>query len=97
MAGSAGGALNTGYYVDYIDWDQGYANPIDDWGTLIPGLPHNRLLVTILQAMGLQPADYERAGQLGYGIAQYIDTPYNWPRSYDLSQIGAPLPGLMVS
>jgi len=97
MAGGAGGALNTGWYADYIDWDQSYANPIAAWGTLIPGLPHTRLLVTALQAMGLSPADYERNGQPGYGHRTYIDTPYNWPRNYDLSQLGVPLPGLMAS
>ncbi|MDP3235422.1 MAG: DUF1552 domain-containing protein [Myxococcales bacterium] len=96
MAGSAGGALRTGNYLDYIDWDQSYANPLTGWGVLIPGLPHNRLLVTVLQAMGLRPADYERGGRAGYGHHQYIDTPYNWPRSYDLTQIGQPLPGLMA-
>jgi hypothetical protein len=37
------------------------------WGCLIPGLPHNRLLVTIMQALGLVPADYERDGLPGYG------------------------------
>jgi hypothetical protein len=96
MAGSAGGALRTGNYVDYIDWDQSYANPINEWGVLIPGIPHNRLLVTILRAMGLSPADYESGGRVGYGLQQYVETPYNWPRNYDLSQIGEPLPGLWV-
>jgi hypothetical protein len=96
LAGSAGGRLKTGYYIDYIDWDQSYANPIVDWGVLIPGQPHNRLLVTILQAMGLQPADYERNGITGYGHNDYIDSPYNWPKNYDLTQIGLPLPGIWV-
>jgi hypothetical protein len=96
LAGSAGGKLKTGQYIDYIDWDQGYANPIPNWGVLIPGLPHNRLLVTILQAMGLQPSDYESGGTAGYGINKIIDPPYNWPSSYDMTQIGVPLPGIMA-
>jgi hypothetical protein len=73
LAGNAGGALSSGNYVDYSDRSKG---PLDgcDGGTglfnITPGDPlfsnnyygmtYNRLLVTILQAMGLTPADYER-------------------------------------
>jgi hypothetical protein len=96
LAGSAGGALRTGQFLDYIDWSGDYANPIPGWGTLIPGLPHNRLLVTMLQAMGLAPEDYERDGQPGYGHTDLINTPYNWPGDYDMSLIGSPLPGLLI-
>lgn len=95
MAGSAGGALRTGYYADYIDWSQQYANPIPEWGVLSPGIPHNRWLVTMLQAMGLRPQDYERGGAPGYGHGQAISTPYNWP-GWDTSQLGSPLPGIVV-
>jgi hypothetical protein len=95
MAGGAGGAIKTGYYVDYIDWTQSYANPIEGWGVLSPGLPTNRWLVTILQAMGLSPADYERNGTPGYGNTKLIDAPYNWPTP-NTSQIGAPLPGIFA-
>ena len=95
-AGSAGGAIRTGQYLDYIDWDQEYANPIDDWGVLSPGLPHNRWLVSMMQAMGLPPSDYEASPGAGYGYTGIIDPPYNWPGSYDMSQIGMPLPGLMT-
>jgi hypothetical protein len=96
LAGSAGGALTTGHYVDYIDWTVDYANPIDWWGVLIPGLPHNRLMVTLLQAMGLSPADYERDGRRGYGLTEMFANPYNWPEDYDMSRIGEPLPGLFA-
>ncbi|MFO0727777.1 MAG: DUF1552 domain-containing protein [Myxococcota bacterium] len=95
MAGSAGGALRTGYYVDYIDWRQDYANPIPGWGTLSPGVPHNRWMVTILQSMGLSPSDYESGGRPGYGWDQLSDTPYNWP-GYTNPQLGVPLPGITV-
>ena len=95
LAGSAGGALRTGYYVDYTQLDHDYANPILPWGVLIPGIPHNRLLVTILQAMGLEPADYERDGRPGYGHFERFGGPYRWPDdAYDMTQIGAPLPGI---
>ena len=62
MAGGAGGAIKTGYYVDYSQMTNKYANAgLLPWGVLIPGLPYNRLYATILQAMGLEPADYETA------------------------------------
>ncbi|MBX7116127.1 MAG: DUF1552 domain-containing protein [Myxococcaceae bacterium] len=95
-AGSAGGKLRTGHYLDYIDWNQSYANPISSWGTLIPGLPHNRLLATALQAMGVKPEEYERNGVPGYGESVFVDTPYNWPKDYDMSLLGTPLPGWYI-
>lgn len=96
IAGSAGGALTTGYYVDYSQMDNDYANAgVMPWGVLIPGLPHNRLLVTILQAMGLEPADYERDGISGYGHNEIFFEPYNWPAdAYVAGDIGKPLPGI---
>ncbi len=97
LAGGAGGCLQTGYYVDYSDLEGDYANPIMPWGVLIPGLPHNRLLVTILQAMGLTPADYERGGLPGYGHTERFLGPYNLADSaYDFGAIGSPLPGIFL-
>jgi hypothetical protein len=96
MAGAAGGALKTGLYVDYSQMTNKYANAgLLPWGVLIPGIPYNRLYVTILQAMGLKPSDYETPGQPGYGYADIFDGPYNWPAdAYDMTQIGTPLPGI---
>jgi hypothetical protein len=95
LAGGAGGCLKTGYYVDYTNLEGDYANPILPWGVLIPGVPHNRLLVTILQSMGLAPSDYERDGMSGYGHREMFDGPYNLPASaYAMDQIGVPLPGI---
>jgi hypothetical protein len=96
IAGSAGGALTTGYYVDYTQMDNDYVNPgVMPWGLLIPGIPHNRLMVTILQAMGLEPADYERDGLAGYGHNEQFNGPYNWPAdAYVMADIGKPLPGI---
>jgi hypothetical protein len=96
LAGGAGGALETGYYVDYTQLDHDYANAgLMPWGVLIPGIPHNRLLVTILQAMGLSPGDYERDGRPGYGHNEFFPGVYNLEASaYDMSTIGEPLPGI---
>lgn len=96
LAGSAGGALTTGHYVDYTQIDSDYVNAgVMPWGVLIPGIPHNRLMVTILQAMGLQPGDYERDGLAGYGHNEQFAGPYNWPSdAYVMGDIGKPLPGI---
>jgi hypothetical protein len=94
LVGSAGGALNTGRYIDYIDWDQ----PVkfhQEKGPVIEGVPYNRLLVSLLQAFGLSPEDYERNGQPGYGSTSTNGRdPSAWPTDYDLSNIGQVLPGI---
>lgn len=94
LAGSAGGFIQPGRYLDYIDWDgQSYFAQED--GNVIKGIPHNRFLVTVLQAMGLSPADYETGGQAGYGSTSTSGRdPSLWPTDYDLSQIGNILPGI---
>jgi Protein of unknown function (DUF1552) len=96
LAGGAGGAIETGHYVDFTQMTNDYANPILPWGILVPGVQHNRLMVTILQAMGLTPDDYEQ-GTPGYGHAVEFNGPYNWPAdAYASSPIDEPLPGIFV-
>jgi hypothetical protein len=94
LAGSAGGFIKPGRYLDYIDWDgKSYFSQED--GNVIKGIPHNRFLVTLLQAMGLAPADYERGGQAGYGSTSTNGRDPNlWATDYDLSQVGQILPGI---
>src|SRR5690606_27662492 len=94
LAGSAGGYLKPGRYLDYIDWD-GRAYFSQEDGNVIKGIPHNRFLVTALQAMGLSPEDYERDGQAGYGSTSTSGRDGElWPVDYDLSQVGEILPGI---
>jgi hypothetical protein len=94
LAGSAGGYLKTGRYLDYIDWD-GHAYFSQEDGNVIKGIPHNQFLVTVLQAMGLSPADYEQNGQPGYGSTSTSGKPANlWATDYDLSKVGEILPGI---
>lgn len=96
-AGSAGGVLTTGNYLDYIDWN-GRAYFSQEDGNVIRGIPHNQFLVSVLQAMGLSPEDYERGGQPGYGSTDVqTKDPNLWATDYDLSTVGNPLPGLMKS
>lgn len=96
-AGSAGGVLTTGNYLDYIDWN-GRAYFSQEDGNVIRGIPHNQFLVSVLRAMGLSPEDYERGGQPGYGSTDVqTKDPNLWATDYDLSTVGNPLPGLMKS
>jgi Protein of unknown function (DUF1552) len=98
LAGGAGGHLSTGHYVDYTQMASDYANEgLRPWGVIIPGIPHNRLMVTILQAMGLSPADYEQGGAPGYGHAAVFDAAYGvGPEYYAMADIGKPLPGIFT-
>jgi hypothetical protein len=75
LAGNAGGALSSGHYLDYSDrttpergvdggGDNGRPRFNNDPSSLsfsnnYQGVSYNRLLVTILQAMGMQPSEYE--------------------------------------
>jgi hypothetical protein len=96
IAGSAGGAIRTNRYIDYSKWQGEYANPIEH-GVLIPGLPHNRFLVTCMQAMGLRPEDYEEGGTPGYGSQASVEPADGWATSdWELDEIGNPLPGVLT-
>jgi hypothetical protein len=75
LAGNAGGSLTSGNYIDYANatlesggtqrraWSgadsfsdsAGSSTFSNNW----IGVPYNRLMVTILQAMGITPAEYE--------------------------------------
>jgi hypothetical protein len=69
------------------------SRPEDD--NVIEGIPHNRFLVTVLQAMGLEPGDYESEGQAGYGATNTDGKDPNlWPVNYDFGQVGEILPGI---
>lgn len=97
VAGSAGGAVRTNRYIDYSKWDGTYANPIPQ-GVLIPGVPHNRFLVTCLQAMGLTPLDYEQPDVPGYGSQAVVSAPNGLSAdSWDFTEIGKPLPGVLTA
>jgi hypothetical protein len=94
LAGSAGGYLKTGRYMDYIDWNgKTYFGQMG--GTVIKGIPHNQFCNTVLQAMGLSPADYERSGVRGFGERRTTNkNPDRWATDYDFGKIGQVLPGI---
>ena len=95
-AGGAGGCVATGSYLDYIEWDsQLYFS--QNGGHVIRGIPHNQFLVSALQAMGLEPTDYERDGTPGYGQRETVGKDDNlFATDYNFANIGTPLPGYMV-
>ncbi len=97
LAGSAGGAIKPGRFIDYIDWDGRayFGGPVQMGAIVIAGIPHNRFCVSVLQAMGLSPADYERSGIPGFGERALINKPASTHATeYDFGKIGQPLPGL---
>jgi hypothetical protein len=99
LAGSAGGRFATGRYIDYrqVEPDGTGAPILYDAGgspanipTDFRGRPYNSLLISILQGMGLQPADYEQGGP---GIGDYGG---NYQDQYSIADGQQPLPGLDV-
>lgn len=68
LAGNAGGALTSGRYIDYSNRAEGTYEGADNFSSdpnsptfsnNYVGVNYNRLLVTLLQAMGMTPAEYE--------------------------------------
>lgn len=100
-AGSAGGYLKTGSYCDYRNISDSKKWSFDIGGSGKPGafgprteytgLTHRRWLATILQAMGVPPAEFEKGGARGYGTT-FVDA--NQSAFYDLSKDSDLLPFL---
>lgn len=92
LAGGAGGAFATGRYLDYrrlgqaIQFD--YQGSPAEVPTDFIGRPYNSLLISILQAMGLDPSDYETGGA---GLGDYSGI-YNG--QYTVADGQKPLPFL---
>ncbi|MEM6926526.1 MAG: DUF1552 domain-containing protein [Myxococcota bacterium] len=61
VAGSAGGQLRTGYYIDYRK--DGHLSDREP-----RGIPMSNLLVTFMNCFGLGSGDYEAGGEAGYGF-----------------------------
>jgi len=94
IAGSAGGYLKTGRYIDYIDWNRSVKFSQHN-GMVIEGVPYNRLLVTLLQAFGLAPADYETTAGQGYAETSTVGKSADaFAVDYDFAEIGKGLPDI---
>lgn len=67
-AGSAGGTLRTGQYVDYRNLaNDGFGTSANTSERMYPGLSYSQWLGNVLQAMGLPPDAYESGPYGGYG------------------------------
>ncbi len=102
--GSAGGALQTGQFIDYrnvavvadkrAQEQSTIANDASAPAPIVPnpGLPYNRFLATALLAMGVPASEWQRAGEKGYGHPRN-DFPEHYT-SAKVAQNGDPLPFL---
>ena len=66
-AGSAGGAITTGHHLDYRDLGNVYNEPDGVYSETYSGLMYSQFLGSALQAMGLEPDEYEFDTYGGYG------------------------------
>jgi hypothetical protein len=95
LGGSLGGVIKTGRYLDYralgekILYNAG-GSPAD-LPTDFRGLLYNSFLISILQAYGLTPAEYEQNGQPGFGTYDN-----NYQSQYSVSAGQQPLPHFLA-
>ncbi len=94
LAGSLGGRIRSGRYVDYSDRARTQKSNI--YAPPVPlGRTYNSLLVTILQAMGLTESDYQQSNvQAGFGC-DTLDARYGTIESWR-NQRRMPLPGIII-
>lgn len=93
--GRGGGSVQAGRYVDYVDWDRPVRFSQHN-GAVIEGVQYNRLLVTLMQAMGLTPEEYEIERGRGFGETHHVEKNDAWAIDYDDTNVGQPLPGMLV-
>ncbi len=97
-AGSAGGALHTGSYIDYRNLNLQFmgAPPPEAPGPTYPGLLYNQFLATVLNTLGVPKAQWEEPGG-GYGL-RYVGPTYvtHYPNAV-LQNNSASLPFLSTS
>lgn len=87
-AGSAGGFFKTGMFVDYRNVANKQLSSPNF--TRAPGLPYNRWLATMLQAMGIPAREWERPGRKGYG--SLLNDKPQWYTPAMLTDASTPLP-----
>jgi hypothetical protein len=91
LAGSLGGRLRTGRFIDYT---QNIQHTVQNSSGKMVGVDYNRLLVTLFQAYGLEEADYQQPGQPpGFGSDRRHEELHE---ALDTRQRREPLPGLLA-
>jgi hypothetical protein len=96
LAGGAAGWLRTNVLLDYTQYDRPTV-PADNAGsTRHVGRLYNQLLSSLLLAMGLDRADFEKLGRPGFGdpMSQSLDR--NARYTATRAEAGDPLPRLRV-
>lgn len=94
--GRAGGVLQTGRYLDYMQHFRGTNNAIagQHWGRFIEGVQYNRFLNTVLQSMGLSPSDYEANPGMGFGEPGTGSATKTVHNGWDTNKVGDILPDI---
>lgn len=92
LAGSAQGFIRPGRILDYSQYGVPEVPSNNAGDTMHIGRPYTQLLNTILQSMGLSPADYEKAGKKGYGLTQSANLTRNLRYKDMVADIGQVLP-----
>ncbi len=95
LFGTGGGVVRAGRYLDYVDHDRPIRFRQHD-GNVVEGVQYNRLLVSLLQAMGLRADEYETSPGAGFGEARAVDKGDGFARDYDASNVDQALPDLLV-
>jgi hypothetical protein len=80
--GSAAGFFRTGLYVDYRRIQSASSVTPAAGGTQYHGLLYSQWLATVLQAMRVPPAEFERWGHKGYGVPFVTEDAGSYRRHY---------------
>jgi hypothetical protein len=91
LFGQAGGTFRGGRYIDFIDHERPVRFRQHD-GPVIEGVQYNRFVVSLLDAMGVQPSEYEQSAGAGFGESHHVGKDGAWAIDYDTSNVGQPLP-----
>ncbi len=92
LAGSAQGYIRPGRFIDYSQYGVPAVASNNAGDTMRIGRPYTQLLNTILQSMGLTPADYEQGGKKGYGLIESVNLARNLRYKDMFADIGNILP-----
>lgn len=94
MAGSGGGQIQTGQFLDYEQRPTIYENGLDRWRNL--GRPYHFLLQDIMRCFNLGPSDWEMLGE-GNGFGDFMRAERNRDGAWDryLSDRRQSLPGFL--
>ncbi len=96
LAGSLGGYLETGKYVDYMRLT-GASPFVQENGTFVEGAHYNRLLIAILQGFGLTPSEYETEAGTGlFGESRLLSRGGPHWSDMDPSRANRPLHGIVA-